>query len=91
MKSYKEGFEKLVLNQGLLLQLSDKTVEKTDYPLAPQGLRVYWDTLYKFNGWSLQKNYYFNHCRIVDEYKVKRAWGTEEEMISTLEALALQA
>lgn len=61
-----------------------------DFPPAPGGLRVYWDTLCILNGWRLQKNYYFNHYRILDEYHMKRAQGTEKEMRSLLETLASQ-
>ena len=89
MKNYVDGFEKLVLDENLLVQLADNVGDKTDYPLAPQGLRVYWNTLCDSNGWKLQKNYYFDHCRIVDEYHVRRAWGKENDVISALEALAV--
>ena len=61
-----------------------------DYPPAPGGLRVYWDTICIRNGWRLQKNYYFNHYRILDEYNMKQAQGTENEMLSKLTTLASQ-
>ena len=86
MQNYVEGFEKIVLNPELLSQISENKGSYRDYPLAPEGIRVFWDTMCKYNGWKLQKNYYFNHCRIVDEYNVKRAWGTESEMIGALES-----
>ena len=86
MKNYTEGFEKLVKDQSLLSQLTEKVGDKTDFQLAPQGLRVYWDTLCSCNGWKLQKNYYYDHCRIVDEYHMRKAWGKESDMISALEA-----
>lgn len=89
MKNYTEGFEKLVLDSNLLSQLSEKVGNHTDYPMAPQGLRVYWDTVCNFHGWKLQKNYYFDHFRIVDEYNIRRAWGKESDMISTLETFAV--
>ena len=88
MRDYVEGFEKLVMDPGLLTQVSEKVGSSTDYPTAPQGLRVYWNTLCRYNGWKLQKNYYFDHCRILDEYNVRRVRGTEKDMISALEAIA---
>ena len=88
MSNYIEGFEKLVMEPNILTQVSEKVESDTDYPAAPQGLRVYWDTLCKFNGWKLQKNYYFDHCRILDENNIRRSRGSEKEMISALEAIA---
>ena len=87
--SYMEGFEKLVLEPDLLKPLSNKIGNRTDFTLAPLGCRVYWDTLSKYQGWKLQKNYYYDHCRILDEYNVRRAWGPESEMMLALETLAL--
>lgn len=88
MKNYVEGFEKLVLNPELLNELSANESSDKDYPLAPEGLRVFWDTVCKYRGWKLEKNYYYNHYRILDEYNMRRAWGSETEMISELECLA---
>ncbi len=88
MESYLEGFKKLAWNPELLMQLLENIDNRKDYPLAPKGLRVYWNTLCKSNGWKLQKNYYYNHCRIVDEYNVIRARGEESKMISILTRLA---
>ncbi|HVI42308.1 MAG TPA: hypothetical protein VM577_16770 [Anaerovoracaceae bacterium] len=88
MKDINEGFEKLVQDPDLLIKVSENVGSSTDYPLAPQGLRVYWNTLCKYNGWRLQKNYYYNHCRILDEYNVRRAWGQEKDMVSALETIA---
>lgn len=88
MSNYIKGFEKLVMEPNLLTQVSENIENNSDYPTAPQGLRVYWDTLYKYNGWKLQKNYYFDHCRILDENNVRRVRGSETGLISALEAIA---
>lgn len=88
MSNYIKGFEKLVMEPDLLTQVSEKVGSNTDYPLAPQGLRVYWNTLYSYNGWKLQKNYYFHHFRILDENNVRRTRGSEKEMLTALEAIA---
>jgi hypothetical protein len=87
MSNYIEGFEKLVREPDLLTRVSETVGESADYPTAPQGLRVYWNTLCSYKGWKLQKNYYFHHCRILDENKVRRTRGGEKEMISALEAI----
>ena len=88
MKNYVDGFEKLVSDSSLLAKVTEAARNRADYQKAPEGMRVYWNTLYSFNGWKLQKNYYFDNCRIVDEYNVRRAWGQESDMISALSALA---
>jgi len=90
MSNYRKGFEKLVVEPSILMQVSEEVENSSDYPLAPQGLRVYWNTLCSYNGWKLQKNYYFDHCRIMDENNVRRTWGSEKEMISALEAIAVK-
>lgn len=86
--SYMKGFEKLVLEPNLLLPLSKRLGSRTDFPLAVPGCRVLWNTLCNYQGWKLQKNYYYDHCRILDENHVRRAWGTESDMISILETFA---
>jgi hypothetical protein len=88
MKNYAEGFEKLVEDPALLSMLTEHVGSQTDYPKAPQGLRVYWDTLCNYKGWKLQKNYYFDNCRIVDENNIRRVWGRENDMMSALKEYA---
>ena len=87
MKEIREGFEKLVCNPDLLSQLPASSGSAQDFPPAPGGLRVYWDTLYGYHGWKLQKNYYFKHYRILDKYSVQKASGVENDMISALKAI----
>ncbi|MEL7654846.1 MAG: hypothetical protein AAGU75_02940, partial [Bacillota bacterium] len=70
MQNYINGFKKMVMDQNLLLQLMERVGDKTDYSIAPQGLRVYWNTLCNYHGWKLQKNYYFDNCRIIDENNI---------------------
>jgi hypothetical protein len=87
-KDYTEGFRKVVLDPDLLDRLTETAGNKTDAPPAPEGMRVLWDTLCVFQGWKLQKNYYFSHWRILDEYGRKKAAGGEEEMLGTLKSIA---
>lgn len=88
MENYMEGFKKLALKPELLTEISESVGSRTDYPLAPQGIRVYWDTLCNYHGWKLQKNYYYDHCRILDDNNVRRAWGNEKEVLSILKSLS---
>jgi hypothetical protein len=78
MKEQYEGFRELVRDPSLLSRIKDHT-DAGEYPAAPGGLRVYWDTECVYNGWKLQRNYYFGHYRILDEYNVKRAVITKSD------------
>jgi hypothetical protein len=89
MKELYEGFEKLVRDPSLLNQLKELSGSSEEYPAAPGGLRAYWDTKCMHNGWKLQKNYYFGHYRIVDEYNVKKVCCAESDMLTALEKFAV--
>lgn len=86
---YTEGFERLVKDQDSSAVFSkNMRRDQEELPLAPQGMRVLWDTLYGYHGWKLQKNYYFDYYRIIDENHRKRAWGTGNEVLAMLETYA---
>ena len=63
--------------------------------MVPQGLPtvegkvtdagLWWDTLAETNGWKLQRNKVTGHGRIIDPGKVRRAWGSVEEMEKSFE------
>jgi hypothetical protein len=89
MKELKAGFEKLVHDPLVLEQMKDLSGNRVEYPAAPGGLRAYWDTKFMYHGWKLQKNYYFDHYRILDEYGRKMACGSGVDMITALEKLAV--
>lgn len=91
IKDYTEGFRKVVLDPALLDRLAETAGDrgnKIDAPPAPAGMRALWDTQCVFQGWKLQKNYYFSHWRIMDEYGRKKAAGGEEEMLRALKLIA---
>ena len=48
---------------------------------------IMWTTLAKSNGWKLQQNQITKHCRIIDPKKIRRAWGTKDEMRYVLATL----
>lgn len=87
MMSLVEGFERLSVNPELYKMLNNVEAENK-LPLAPQGLRVYWNTLCQSNGWKLQKNYYYDHYRVIDQSCVIRASGSQSEMLSAMVSLA---
>ena len=45
----------------------------------------WWDTLAETNGWKLQRNKVTGHGRIIDSGKVRKAWGSVEEMAQSFE------
>lgn len=57
-------------------------------PMTTLGGHVFWKDLAQENGWRLQKNMFTNHCRILDPSDVRRAWGSEGDMLKLLESLA---
>lgn len=85
MKEMTKGFEKIVQEPALLEQLN--AGGSVELAAAPGGLRVYWDTVCLHKGWKLQKNYYFGQYRILDQYRMERACGTEAEMKTVLEKI----
>ncbi len=88
MKNFEAGLQRIVTNEQDLKSVIEKVGTKRDFQKAPQGMRVFWETLYCYEGWKLQKNYYFNHCRIVDDHQTLKAWGTEKDMMDAVSALA---
>ena len=50
----------------------------------------WWDTLAETNGWKLQRNKVTGHGRIIDPGKVRKAWGSVEEMALSFEKVRTQ-
>ena len=50
----------------------------------------WWDTLAETNGWKLQRNKVTGHGRIINPEKVRKAWGTVEEMALSFEKVRNQ-
>ena len=51
---------------------------------------LWWDTLAETNGWKLQRNKVTGHGRIINPQKVRKAWGTVEEMALSFEKVRNQ-
>ena len=41
---------------------------------------IFWDTIQQHGGWKLQKNCSNGFFRIIDDYGIRRAWGSEAKM-----------
>ena len=50
----------------------------------------WWDTLAETNGWKLQRNKVTGHGRIINPQKVRKAWGTVEDMTLSFEKVRNQ-
>lgn len=50
----------------------------------------WWDTLAQTNGWKFQRNKVTGHGRIINPQKVRKAWGTVEEMTKSFEKVRNQ-
>lgn len=72
----------------------------SDEVMVPQALPTiegkvvdasfWWDTLVETNGWKLQRNKLTGHGRIIDSEKVRKAWGSVEEMTKSFEKVREQ-
>ena len=51
---------------------------------------LWWDTLAETNGWKLQRNKVTGHGRIINPQKVRKAWGTVEDMTRSFEKVRNQ-
>lgn len=74
----------------LLHSVKDILNEEISLPNIPTptlGGKVFWNTLAEYNGWRLQQNMITQHCRIIDQDNVRRAWGTKNGMIKALETV----
>lgn len=74
----------------LLHSVNDILNEEISLPNIPTptlGGEVFWNTLAEYNGWRLQQNMITQHCRIIDQDNVRRAWGTKNGMIKALETV----
>ena len=50
-------------------------------PLPTMGGHTFWNNLAVEKGWKVQQNMLTHHVRILDDNDVRRAWGSEEEMM----------
>lgn len=71
----------------LIGKLCDLIGEMPNIDFPTMGGQVFWDTLAQSNGWKLQKNKFTNHCRIIDPSNIRKAWGSENTMMSALNRL----
>lgn len=49
---------------------------------------VFWQVVDEKNGWKLERNLVTGHARVVDPQKVRRAWGTLENMRKSFRKVA---
>lgn len=44
----------------------------------------FWNDIYEIDGWRVQQHTVTKHCRVLDQDDIRKAWGTEDKMISNL-------
>lgn len=49
-----------------------------EWPVVDMG--IWWDVIEEKNGWKLERNKLTGHARILDPKKIRRAWGTLENL-----------
>lgn len=55
-------------------------------PAKTLGGKQMWADLYLYGGWRVQRHVVTQHCRLLDEGDVRRAWGTEAQCEAALES-----
>ncbi len=52
-----------------------------NWPWPVLNAGVCWTTIRRRQGWEVQRNDITGHARIIDPNDIRRAWGSESEMI----------
>jgi pimeloyl-ACP methyl ester carboxylesterase len=55
-------------------------------PLATLGGTQFWTDELVFHGWRIQRNVLTDHCRLLDDRDIRRAWGSFEQCETKLDA-----
>jgi hypothetical protein len=76
------------LEEGLkLLSMGERLPSLPNIPFPTMGGEVFWNELANFNGWRVQENQITHHCRVLNPYNVRVAWGGYEAMMRSFERL----
>ncbi|KAA3612404.1 MAG: hypothetical protein DWQ01_04450 [Planctomycetota bacterium] len=54
---------------------SQEVQEPPNLPMKTLGGKQFWQDVFVFQGWRIQKHHYLGHCRLLDPKDVRRAWG----------------
>ncbi len=54
------------------------------------GGKQFWADELFFHDWHIQRNVFSGHCRLLDGYNLRHAWGTFDECRNKLEAIRLE-
>ncbi len=76
-----------LLMLGLLagaFSVSAMAQQPLNVPAPTFGGKQLWGDEYIYGGWRIQRNVLTNHCRLLDDKDVRRAWGTAEQCESAL-------
>lgn len=59
--------------------------------LPTLGGRQLWTDVGVLSGWRVQRHAWTGHCRLLDRFDVRRAWGPQHHMLRALQATCTQA
>ena len=61
--------------------------EMPNLEMKTQGGKIWWDDVANIQGWRMQRNKVFGNCRILNPHNVRKAWGSEEAMMSAFQRM----
>ena len=82
--------------EGTLVELLADQLEKhtlgdmINIEMPTMGGKYCWDTVAEQNGLRLQVNKFFGNARILDEYNIRRAWGSRSAMEEKLKRMTAE-
>ena len=91
-KLFTSALLKIVENPEIALNLLqaldvDKELDFINIPVPVLDLGIAWDNLAESNGWKIQQNKITKHARIIDNKRIRRAWGTVNGMYKVMKRM----
>ncbi len=80
----KERLILLLANPRNIGHLCDIIGTMPNIKTGTKGGEVFWSTLASHGGWRIQQNLFTRHCRLLDPFNNRIAWGSESAMMSAL-------
>lgn len=85
---YSKVISEVIKHGPTLIELfQNDGLDMPNINMPTMGGEVFWNDIYKIEGWRVQQNTITKHCRVLDPDNVRRAWGSEKQMIKNLEKL----
>lgn len=65
-------------------------LSQVNFPMKTLGGRQLWGDVHFFQGWTIQRNVFTGHFRLLDPRDVRHAWGSFEVCKARLEAIRVE-